>query len=559
MRKLAGALGLAVLVFSATGDTPPFCALRFGARFSQPDRWPEMRAALAKNPGAFDEVWFSTGISFPKLSWHADNARQCAAAADDLRKLGIVPSVEIQTVIGHTDAILDARDCSGQDWGTWVGADGTVSKHTSCPHDPRLAEYFARVGELYAAWKPGSLWIDDDVTLRNRAPMKDASKALFGCFCDRCIGDFEKGEGRTWPRDDLAAAIRADKSVAARWEAYQCANFAALCRTIAAAVHKVSPQTVLGYQFGYSGRPAIVKGLYDGCGIPVRLRPGAGAYWDTDAHQQLEKAYQLQDVLELMGRPDWIGARCPEIESCPRTFSCRTPQGVILEAFENLALGMDFLSLFVASADADESADFYATRLFPRLAAAHAFLKGYRDANALTRPCGFTVDGNVPAKLVATRGLPVVGAQARSLGPLPDVLKMPVRTEGMSWLAGGADRRTVVMQVASSTALTNFYAQCDRASGGRLPVVFEEAVMAFALPRVLDDGTLVTLALVNASIDRQDPVTVRLRGVPASATRAVWRRPEAEPLALDLVRAGGEARVRLPRMDAWTCGYLDFR
>ena len=571
VRKILVALSFSPLVFRcvATASSPscpapaladvPFCALRFGYRYTQPDKWPEMRAALEKNRAAFDEVWFSTGVNFPPLAWHEEHARQCAAAADDLRKLGIVPSIEIQTIIGHSDGILAAGDCSGQDWGTWVGADGSAAKRVSCPHDPRLAAYFARVGALHAAWRPGSMWIDDDVTLRNRAPIKYGTPELFGCFCDRCLADFAKTEGRSWTRADLTAAICRDKSVEGRWETYQCANFAELCRTIAAAVHKVSPETVFGYQYGFSGRPAIVKGIFDGCGIPVRLRPGAGAYWDTDPHAQLEKAYGLQVLSELMGRPDWIGARCPEIESCPRTFACRTAQGVVLEAFENLALGMDFLSLFVADARGDESTSYYADRLFPRLAAAHPFLKNYRDANVGTRPCGFTVAGGKPPKLVASRGVPVVGAGGRSLGLLPDVLAIPARTAGSAWAAKSYDPQAFVMQVASSVALTNFYAQCDRASGGRLPVLFEEAVMAFAVPRVREDGTLVTLALVNASIDRQDSVVVRLRGVPANAKGAVWHQPEADPVELALERRAGETRVRLPRIGAWECGYLDFK
>ena len=88
----------------------PFCALRFGAVFTQPDKWPEMRAALEKNRTAFDEVWFSTGVSFPPLAWHAEHARQCAKAADDLRKLGIIPSIELQTIIGHTGPLCHRRE-----------------------------------------------------------------------------------------------------------------------------------------------------------------------------------------------------------------------------------------------------------------------------------------------------------------------------------------------------------------------------------------------------------------------------------------------------------------
>ena len=552
---------LAFLVLAAQGaaDDAPFCALRFGFRYTQPDKWPEMRAALEKNRAAFDEVWFSTGVSFPPLAWHEEHARQCAVAADDLRKLGVVPSIEIQTIIGHTDPILDAGDCSGQDWGTMVSADGLAAKRLSCPQDPKLVAYFVRVAELHAAWKPGSVWVDDDLSYRNRAPVKKPENRLAGCFCDRCVSGFSEKEGRAWPRGELVAAIRRDESVRRRWDDYSCGVMGELTRAIASAVHRISPETVMGYQYGGVLQPAIPRGLFSGSDLPVRLRPGAGAYWDTDVHQQLGKAYSLQHKLRDVRGASWVGACCPEIETCPRTFACRTPQGIVLEAFENLALGMDFVSMYVADARTDETTDFYADSLFPRLAAAHGFLKGYHAANAGTWPCGFTVPDGVPAKLVACRGIPIVGATGRSLGPLPDVKKIPARMEGAEWMAGDRAKETLVMQVVSSVALTNFYAQCDNAAGNRLPVLFEEAVMAFVMPRVKEDGTLVSVAFVNASIDRQDPVAVRLRGVQTNVQVAVWHQPEAEPVEIGLVRCGGDVRVRLPRIGAWECGYLIFK
>ena len=179
-----------VLAAQGAADDAPFCALRFGFRYTQPDRWTEMRAALEKNRAAFDEVWFSTGVSFPPLAWHEEHARQCAVAADDLRKLGIVPSIEIQTIIGHTDGILETGDCSGQDWGTMVSADGLAARRLSCPRDPKLIAYFTRVAELHAVWKPGTVWVDDDLSYRNRAPVLKPENNLPGCFRDRCLAGF---------------------------------------------------------------------------------------------------------------------------------------------------------------------------------------------------------------------------------------------------------------------------------------------------------------------------------------------------------------------------------
>ena len=542
------------------GEDAPFCALRFGYRYTQPDKWPEMRAALAKNRAAFDEVWFSTGVSFPSLAWHEEHARQCAKAAGDLRKLGIVPSIEIQTIIGHTDAIIGAGDCSGQNWGTMVSADGLAAKHLSCPRDPRLVAYFVRVAELHAAWKPGSVWVDDDMSYRNRAPVLKPENRLAGCFCDACIARFSRAEGKTWERPALAKAIRSDASMRKRWNEYSCGVMGELTRAIAAAVHRVSPGTVMGYQYGGTLRSAIPRGLFDGSGKPIRLRPGAGAYWDTDPYRQLDKAYYLQTMLDGFRGEKWIGACCPEIETCPRTFACRTAQGLILEAFENLALGMDFVSMFAADARTDETTDFYADSLFPRLAKANAFLRGYRDANDGTKPCGFSVPGGEPAMLVACRGVPIVCATGRSLGKLPDVASINVRMAGSGEVDTRSPRyQTHVMQIASSTGLTNFYARCDKAADGKMPVLFESAVRAFAMPRVRSDMTLATVAFVNASIDRQDPVAIRLRGVPANAKTAVWRQPEAEDVEIALTRDREDVLMRLPRIGAWECGYLSFK
>ena len=560
LRASADGLAPAEFRFKPPEAGAPFSALRFGPSYTDPDRWPEMRYALEKNKGVFDEIWFSTGVSFPPLAWHEEQARRCARAAEDLRKMGVVPSIEIQTIIGHTDDILETGDCSGQDWGTMVSAEGLAARRISCPRDPKLVAYFTRVAELHAAWKPGSVWIDDDMSYRNRAPLKDPKNNLAGCFCDRCIAGFEKADGRSWKRDELARQIRSDAALRARWDEYSCAGYGELTRAIAAAIRKASPETVMGYQWGGKLYPAIPKGLFDGSGKRVRLRPVEGAYWDTDAYRQLHKAYSLQHMLDGVRGEAWAGDCCPEIETCPRTFACRTPNGIILEAFENLALGMDFISMFAADARTDETADFYADHLFPRLNAANPFLKGYRAANEGTKPCGFSVPNDIPAQLIPCRGVPVVPSGGLSLGKMPDVATIPIRMSG----SGNVDKtspayQTRVMQLASSKGLLDYYSLCDRETGNKMPVLFKYPVMSFVMPRVKDDGTLVTLAIVNTSIDRQDPVEVELRGVRDGISKAVWCAPESAPVEIPLEREGGCVRLTLPRLGAWSCGYLDAR
>ena len=115
------------------------------------------------------------------------------------------------------------------------------------------------------------------------------------------------------------------------------------------------------------------------------------------------------------------------------------------------------------------------------------------------------------------------------------------------------------MQIASTTGLREYYARCDSACGGRMPVLFMYPVMAFAMPRVHEDGSLATLALVNCSIDRQEPVEVVLRGVRKGVSKVVWHEPESAPVEIPVMRDGDSVRLRLPKLMAWSCGYVDAR
>ena len=80
--------------------------------------------------------------------------------------------------------------------------------------------------------------------------------------------------------------------------------------------------------------------------------------------------------------------------------------------------------------------------------------------------------------------------------------------------------------------------------------------MAFAMPRVRSDGTLATVAILNASIDLQDSVRVRLRGVPSAVTTGVWWALHEKPVTLQIERQGSDAVVTVPALAAWNCGWL---
>ena len=126
--RLCATLFVATCATVLAASDIPFCAIRL--RKPQTDSaevWKRTLAQFAKHRGAVDDVWFSTGICFPKMDEHRANAMRLSAAAEDLRKLGILPSLQVQSTIGHGDAFTRYADNSGIAWQTYTAADGAVA------------------------------------------------------------------------------------------------------------------------------------------------------------------------------------------------------------------------------------------------------------------------------------------------------------------------------------------------------------------------------------------------------------------------------------------------
>ena len=109
----------------------------------------------------------------------------------------------------------------------------------------------------------------------------------------------------------------------------------------------------------------------------------------------------------------------------------------------------------------------------------------------------------------------------------------------------------------SSSALLNLRRKMDERSGGKAPIVVETPAVGLFLPRVAADGSLRSVAVVNARIDVQKPVRLRLRNVPSSVKSATWWAFHSKPVSLSVERlADGEAAVVIPAISAWNCGWL---
>ena len=98
-------LALAALVSaSCEGGEPPLMMIRLRAPNTADDaQWAKTFRALSENRPACDEVWFSTGIGLPKMEWHERHVERLKRYADQLRAVGIAPSLQFQATLGHSD------------------------------------------------------------------------------------------------------------------------------------------------------------------------------------------------------------------------------------------------------------------------------------------------------------------------------------------------------------------------------------------------------------------------------------------------------------------------
>ena len=189
--------------------------------------------------------------------------------------------------------------------------------------------------------------------------------------------------------------MKADAALAGRWRSFAFDAANELVRTIGTAVHAASPETRMCEQQPGACFPEH-RGLYEAChtttGLPVGMRPGAGSYYDYDPRDQIQKAYDLALQMDTIGPPDFVDRICPEIETCPRSFSCRTGRGVLLEALECLSQGMNSISALAIDAGF-ESPEWYGDEILAPLARNAAMMKRYIAASEGAVRAGYGIVG----------------------------------------------------------------------------------------------------------------------------------------------------------------------
>jgi len=362
----------------------PVMMLRLRLGHEDPAIWNRLFPILKKNRECCDEVWFSTGIGIPPLDVHRRKSALMAEHAAELRQAGIIPSLQFQATLGHSDRVTAEAGADGKTWGSYVGIHGEQCRYVNCPRQPGFLDYMRGMAEIYAQWHPGSVWIDDDLRINNHFP----ASAPGGCCCPLCLSLFAQEEGRAYTREEIEAAWNAGNDLKQRWEDFQIRSLCQVAEVIAGAVHEISPETRFGLQHASEPfRSRIFKVMQDTTGLRAGSRPGGGAYSDRRPYSLVEKGIYLSMQMNSQSGYEVLGQVCPEIETYPRVFTCRTAQGLRVESLIHLAMGMDSLSYFIMD-PVYETPEWYGSELLEPLAADAPCFREYLRHNAGTLPGG---------------------------------------------------------------------------------------------------------------------------------------------------------------------------
>lgn len=380
----------------------PLMIIRMRQGQEQGETWERTLIELEKNRACCDEVWFSTGIGYPPLEFHRNLSARIGEDATALRKIGIIPSLQIQATLGHSDFFCASADCSSKNWTGYTGSDGTECQYCSCPRQEGFLDYFRELSQIYAAWHPGSIWVDDDLRISNHRPVMEYG----GCCCDHCLALFSAEEKHKYSREELTAVSKNDPMLEKRWKDFGIRGLVEVMRAIAESIHVISPETRIGFQHSLAaGRNQLYDAVTEATGMRACSRPGGGAYTDHNPFQIIQKAINMSEQMATQYGYEHLDQVCPEIETWPRVFSCKTSQGLRVESLFNLALGMDSLSYFIMDPKY-ESPEWYGRELLAPLAADAPNYKEFIRYNAQTLPGGVGLGNNKVFPGMESIGLP---------------------------------------------------------------------------------------------------------------------------------------------------------
>lgn len=361
----------------------------------------ELVEEIKKHPGCCDTVWLTAMGYYPSLEKHVSYAEGWIRSSEIFREAGLEVSMQIANTCGHMDSeMLDPKYDNEFMWGMrpdkgddpyMVGPDGTKNKSCFCWRSESFREYINSVVKIYAErLKPTRLWFDDDLRAHNHMPNK------YGCYCDRCILEFNKLCNTEYSRDELVRLMNyEDTELRRRYIEFSRKGIYDFVYGASRACLEVSPDTSFGYEYdhehihNYLGKDDlhVLSAFYDASKRPVHTRPGGGYYNDKSPWDQYEKALKMSELNSRV--PDYVSEIVAEVENLPGVLWGKSIGGIVNEATVDLAVGCTALS-FTDVQSCHEPIENYG-RLFEKYARLRPYWERLADVSKRTHRGGVAI------------------------------------------------------------------------------------------------------------------------------------------------------------------------
>jgi hypothetical protein len=177
-----------------------------------------------------------------------------------------------------------------------------------------LSEYAAVIYDIYARTGADFIWVDDDVRY-GHMPIGN------GCFCDICIGKFNRENNYSFDRPGLVAELEnGDVEFRRKWLRQNRETLSRLLSVAGKAARNVDENIMLGFMTGeryiesYDFH-AFSEALSDGGKHEIMWRPGGGAYNDFSFDYIVAKSEQIGRQNAYL--PPYVTINHSEVEKLP--------------------------------------------------------------------------------------------------------------------------------------------------------------------------------------------------------------------------------------------------
>jgi len=284
-------------------------------------------------------------VPYP-LSKHKVMAEIYMKMAEQLNKFGIDYSINLATIVGHSDAPVS--DEMVLPYQKFVGEDLKERHAIYCIGDSSWQSYAQEVVKLYALTHPKRIMIDDDFRSLNHT-------VQFGCFCDLHLDALrnELSLPKTFEAKDLIDSLlgKTDDEIKIK-QAWMKVNFEFqlnAAQKIEKAIHTIDPNIEIGLMnsgeqaHSLQGRDmSKLLEAFAGEGKKALSRPAGGVYADG-VHDQIINMHQTPALSYYASKIDttWVS----EVENWPHSRYIKSVNTTKLQMLMHTLFGADAITL----------------------------------------------------------------------------------------------------------------------------------------------------------------------------------------------------------------------